>query len=83
MGTRHAKTLFLAPFIYKCLYIHIDECQNAIILPRQARDKHRVESTQNKDAFSFLQGVVFEYYDALNTTDPVQTLRKPRKQDAG
>ena len=28
-------------------------------------------------------GVVFEYYDALNTTDPVQTLRKPRKQDAG
>ena len=28
-------------------------------------------------------GTVFEYYDALNTTDPTQTLRKPRVQDAG
>ena len=23
------------------------------------------------------------YYDALNTTDPTQTLRKPKKQDSG
>ena len=26
---------------------------------------------------------VFEYYDALNTTDPTQTLRKPSHQDQG
>jgi hypothetical protein len=28
-------------------------------------------------------GVVFEYYDALNTTDPTQTLRKPHTRDLG
>eukprot|EP01052_Picozoa_sp_SAG31_P025980 SAG31_NODE_2319_length_5944_cov_9.686056_2_plen_116_part_00 len=28
-------------------------------------------------------GTVFEYYDALNTTDPTQTLRKPKVQDTG
>ena len=28
-------------------------------------------------------GVVFEFYDALNTTDPTQTLRKPAKRDDG
>jgi hypothetical protein len=28
-------------------------------------------------------GVVFEFYDALNTTDPTQTLRKPAKRDQG
>ena len=26
---------------------------------------------------------VFEFYDALNTTDPTQTLRKNHKQDTG
>ena len=29
------------------------------------------------------QGVVFEYYDAQNLTDPTQTLRKPSHQDQG
>jgi hypothetical protein len=28
-------------------------------------------------------GTVFEFYDALNTTDPTQTLRKPAVQDTG
>jgi hypothetical protein len=28
-------------------------------------------------------GTVFEFYDALDTTDPTQTLRKPNNQDAG
>lgn len=28
-------------------------------------------------------GTVFEFYDALNTTDPTQTLRKPKTQDTG
>ena len=28
-------------------------------------------------------GTVFEFYDALNTTDPTQTLRKPPHRDVG
>ena len=28
-------------------------------------------------------GVVFEFYDATDVTDPTQTLRKPKKQDTG
>lgn len=28
-------------------------------------------------------GTVFELYDALNTTDPTQCLRKPAKADSG
>jgi hypothetical protein len=28
-------------------------------------------------------GTVFEFYDALNTTDPTQCLRKPAKADSG
>ena len=28
-------------------------------------------------------GSVFEFYDALNTTDPTQCLRKPSKADSG
>ena len=28
-------------------------------------------------------GTVFEFYDALNTTDPTQTLRKPPYRDIG
>ena len=43
---RSEKTAFLSHFYIKC-----------IILPRQARDKHR-ESTQNKD-YRFAQGGVF------------------------
>jgi hypothetical protein len=40
----YAKTTTTASFVFRC---HLDT-RNAIFLPRQARDKHRESSTQNR-----------------------------------
>ena len=46
-------------------------------------DRLKAESLSTVRGYYQKWGVVFEFYDALNLTDPTQTLRKPRKADAG
>ncbi len=46
-------------------------------------DRLKAASLETVQIYYEKWGVVFEYYDALNETDPTQTLRKPRVADAG